>query len=56
MKDKLESLKVKINNCKYADEVLSIWNENEDLKGVATFAAMIKERGTELKNKSGESK
>jgi hypothetical protein len=56
LKDKLESLKVKIDNCKYADEVLSIWNENEDLKGVAAFAAMIKERGTELKNKSGESK
>lgn len=54
LKDKLESLKVKIDNCKYADEVLSIWNENEDLKGVAAFAAMIKERGTELKNKSGE--
>ena len=56
LKDKLESLKVKIDNCKYADEVLSIWNENEDLKGVAAFAAMIKVRGTELKNKSGESK
>jgi hypothetical protein len=56
LKDKLESLKVKIDNCKYANEVLSIWNENEDLKGVAAFAAMIKERGTELKNKSGESK
>lgn len=56
LKDKLESLKVKIDNCKYADEVLSIWNENEDLKGVAAFATMIKERGTELKNKSGESK
>jgi hypothetical protein len=56
LKDKLESLKVKIDNCKYADEVLSIWNENEDLKGVAAFAAMIKERGTELKNKSGERK
>ena len=56
LKDKLESLKVKIDNCKYADEVLSIWNDNEDLKGVAAFAAMIKERGTELKNKSGESK
>lgn len=56
LKDKLESLKVKIDNCKYADEVLSIWNENEDLKGVSAFAAMIKERGTELKNKSGESK
>ena len=56
LKDKLETLKVKIDNCKYADEVLSIWNENEDLKGVPAFAAMIKERGTELKNKSGESK
>lgn len=56
LKDKLESLKVKIDGCKYSDEVLSIWNENEDLKGVPAFAAMIKEKGTELKNKSGEKK
>jgi len=49
-RQRLDLLKEKVESCKASDDVLSIWNDNQDLKGNSEFAEMIKEKGTKLKN------
>jgi hypothetical protein len=57
---KLKAVIISINNCKTPEQVIKIWNDNEDLKGIAEFAEKIKSTGTKLKNeeeaKKNESK